>query len=169
MVISLMVAAARNSVIGAYGTLPWRLPDESAYFRKTIKDHPVIMGRKTYEITGKDPLPGTVNLVITRDPNYPVVKGFRLASSLGEALSLPEVKAAKEVFIIGGQQIFEQAMPLADKLYLTIVDAEVEGDAVFKYDPNEWQIVSSQKHPADAKHKYSFEMTIQDRITKKES
>jgi dihydrofolate reductase len=112
MVLSLIVAAAENGVIGKDGKMPWRLPAEGAYFRATTLGHPVITGRKNYEAMGR-PLPGRLNIVITRQPDYQVSPGVMVVNSLAEALDLPEVKQAGEVFVIGGQEIYSQAMPLA--------------------------------------------------------
>jgi dihydrofolate reductase len=155
MVLSLIVAAAENGVIGKDGKMPWRLPADGAYFRATTLGHPVITGRKNYEAMGR-PLPGRLNIVITRQPDYQVSPGVMVVNSLAEALDLPEVKQAGEVFVIGGQEIYSQAMPLADKLYLTNVHADVEGDTFFRYRPGEWKVEWEEYHPADAENKYAF-------------
>jgi dihydrofolate reductase len=158
MILSLIVAATENGVIGKDGKMPWRLPDESAYFRQTTLGYPVITGRKNYEAMGR-PLPDRLNVVITSQPDYKVPQGVIVVHSLAAALDLEAVKSAKQVFVIGGAQIYDQAMPLANKLYLTIVHANIEGDTFFKYNPADWQLEWSQHHPADAQNKYAF--TIQ--------
>jgi dihydrofolate reductase len=155
MVLSLIVAAAENGVIGKDGKMPWRLPAEGAYFRATTLGHPVITGRKNYEAMGR-PLPGRLNIVITRQPDYHVSPGVIVVNSLAEALDQPEVKQASETFVIGGQEIYSQAMSLADKLYLTDVHAKIEGDTFFTYDPEVWRLEWSEHHPADAENKYAF-------------
>lgn len=155
MTISLIVAAAENGVIGKNGKMPWRLPAESAYFRQTTLGHPVITGRKNYEAMGR-PLPDRLNVVITRQPDYKVPPGVIIVNSLQEALSLPGVKNEEEVFIIGGGQIYQEAMPLANKLYLTTVHASVEGDTYFTYNPEEWKTTWSEEHPSDTENKYAF-------------
>lgn len=155
MILSLIVAAAKNGVIGKDGKMPWRLPDESAYFRSTTLGHPVITGRKNFEAMGR-PLPERLNVVITRQPGYNVPEGVIVVHSLDEALALPEVKNADESFIIGGAQIYEEAMPKANKLYLTDVHADIRGDTFFKYQPGDWQLEWSEHHPADSLNKYAF-------------
>jgi dihydrofolate reductase len=104
-------------------------------------------------------LPDRLNVVITSQPDYKVPQGVIVVHSLAAALDLEAVKSAKQVFVIGGAQIYDQAMPLANKLYLTIVHANIEGDTFFKYNPADWQLEWSQHHPADAQNKYAF--TIQ--------
>jgi dihydrofolate reductase len=158
MILSLIVAAAENGVIGKDGKMPWRLPDESAYFRQTTKGHPVITGRKNYEAMGR-PLPDRLNVVITRQEDYKVPGGVMVVHNLKAALELPQVKSAPEVFIIGGAQIYDEAMPLADKLYLTDVHAKIDGDTFFRYNPADWKLEWSRHHPADELNKYAF--TIQ--------
>jgi len=155
MTISLIVAAAENGTIGKDGKMPWRLPAESAYFRQTTRGHPVITGRRNYQAMGR-PLPDRLNVVITRQTDIKVPPEVKVVHSLEAALRLPEVAAAAEVFVIGGQQIYEQAMPIADKLYLTIVHAEIAGDTFFKYDPSVWREVFSERHEADEENKYAF-------------
>lgn len=155
MVISLIVAATENGVIGKDGKMPWRLPAESAYFRQTTLAHPVISGRKNYEAMGR-PLPDRLNIVVTRQTDYKLPEGVVLAHSLDEALNLPAVKDADEVFIIGGAQIYDEAMPLADKLYLTIVHTKIDGDTFFRYEPQQWQLEWSEHHEADSENNYAF-------------
>lgn len=165
MILSAIVAATEEGVIGKDGKMPWYLPDESAYFRQTTMSHPVITGRKNFEAMGR-PLPDRLNVIITRQEDYQAPQGCVVVHSLKQALGLPEVKLAKEVFIIGGQQIYEEAMPLVDKLYLTIIHAKVSGDTYFRYNPGEWKVISSKKHPADEKNKYAYTITVQERLVK---
>ena len=120
------------------------------------------MGRKNYEAMGR-PLPDRLNVVITRQ-DYEAPDGVVVVHSIEEALALPEVKQAKESFIIGGQQIYEQALPLADKLYFTRIDAKINGDTFFSYDPDEWDLIWSEEHPADEDNKYAF--TLQQLVRK---
>lgn len=155
MVLSLIVAATENDVIGKDGKMPWRLPAESAYFRETTKGHPVITGRKNYEAMGR-PLPERLNIVITRQAGYDAPEGVLVVSSLDKALELPEVKNADEAFVIGGQQIYEEAMPLADKLYHTIIHTKIDGDTFFHFNPRDWKVIWSERHPADAENIYAF-------------
>ena len=163
MILSAIVAAAENGVIGKDGKMPWRLPAESAYFRQTTLGHPVITGRKNYEAMGR-PLPDRLNIVITRQPGYKVPKGVVVVHSLAAALELPHVKSANEVFIIGGQQIYDESMPLINRLYLTIVHTKIDGGtAFFNYNSDEWQTVRSQYHPADQDNKYAYTIKLLER------
>lgn len=157
MIVSLIVAAAGGGVIGKEGGMPWYLPAELAYFKKTTMGHPIIMGRKTHESIGKT-LPGRTNIVITHNPNYQAAEASVVTTSLKEALE--KLKTEKEVFVIGGESIYGEALPVADKLYLTKVKANIEGDKFFKYDPAQWQLTWSEKHSADNKNKYDYEFTI---------
>src|SRR5256885_2083203 len=127
--ISLIVAVADNGVIGKTGQmLPWRLPADLAHFKQITMGHPIIMGRKTYQTIGR-PLPGRTNIVVTRDQHF-VAPGYTVAHSLEKAL---EVEESTEQFVIGGANLFEQALPLADKLYLTEVHSNPEGDIKFSF------------------------------------
>lgn len=153
MTISAIVAASQNGVIGKKGQLPWRLPDEMAYFRRTTAGQPVIMGRKTHESIGRA-LSGRQNIVITHDKSYKA-EGCEVVGSLDEALQA--VAGADEVFVIGGSSIYELAMPKLDKIYLTRVMADIDGDAYFDFDQNDWKLVKSSLHQADTQNKYDFE------------
>ena len=163
MILSAIVAAAENNVIGKDGRMPWRLPDESAYFRQTTLGHPVITGRKNFEAMGR-PLPDRLNVVITSQPGYKVPAGAVAVGSLDEALGLEAVKSADEVFVIGGQQIYELAMPRLDRLYLTVVHTKIDGGTTFfNYDPADWQEIRSDYHPADQANKYAFTIKLLER------
>ena len=161
--ISIIVAAAKNGVIGKQGGLPWNLPAELANFKKITIGHPMIMGQATHEAIGRT-LPGRTNIVLSRDKDYPAAEGSLVATSLQEAFDIAKNSAGgEETFVIGGENVFDQAMPYADRMYLTKIDAEVEGDKYFKYSPAEWVQNSGQKHAADDKNNYAYEFTIQDR------
>lgn len=128
MKISIVVAVAgKKRVIGKKGSLPWYIPDELKRFKEITMGHPIIMGRKTHESIGRV-LPGRTNIVITTHPDYQA-PGCIIVHSLDEALQ--KTKNAAEVFVIGGGEIYKQALPLADKLYLTYIDKEIEGDVFF--------------------------------------
>lgn len=135
--------------------MPWRLPAESAYFRSTTMGHPVITGRKNYEAMGR-PLPDRLNIVITRATDYRVPEGVVVVHSLEAALNIEAVKSAEEVFIIGGAQIYDEAMPQVDKLYLTTIHTTMDGDTYFRYNPDEWRLEWSADHPADKDNKFAF-------------
>jgi dihydrofolate reductase len=138
--ISLIVAHDKNRVIGYENKMPWHLPGDLQYFKEMTMGKPVIMGRKTFESIGR-PLPGRRNIVITRNEHYNA-DGIEVVSSLDEALQL--TKDAEETMVIGGEQILRLALPLADRLYITLIDAEFKGDTYFP-DYEGWQLVSSQE------------------------
>ena len=151
---SLVVAVARNGVIGRGNQLPWRLPDDLAYFKRVTMGRPVIMGRRTYESIGK-PLPGRTNIVVTRDRGFRVAPGCVVAHSLQEAWEAAE--GAEEACVIGGTSLFEETLPTADVIHLTEVDADVEGDTYFPpFDRGEWTESEVSRHPADERHAYPF-------------
>ncbi len=143
---------SRNMVIGKNNKLPWKLSADLKRFRKITSGKPVIMGRKTFESIGR-PLPNRINIIITRDSNYKA-EGCVIANSAADAL-----KAAKnhdEIMIIGGEQIFKEFLPIANRMYLTLIDEDFEGDAHFpEYDKNKWKEVSREAHE-DNSLKYSF-------------
>ncbi|MBQ3208273.1 MAG: dihydrofolate reductase [Alistipes sp.] len=125
--ISIIVAVAKNGVIGDKNALLWHLREDMIHFRTTTSGHPVVMGRKTFDSIGR-PLPKRTNVVITRDTNL-TIEGCTVVHSLEEAVALFD--PSEEVFIIGGAQIYRQAMPLADRIYLTVIDKPYEGDTSF--------------------------------------
>ena len=157
--LSAIVAVAENGVIGRKGGLPWQLPAEMARFKQITMGHPIIMGRKTHESIGRA-LPGRYNVVITRDKDYRA-EGCEVVGSLDEAIELAKkAEGSKEIFVIGGEQIYREAMPKLERIYLTKVHAKIDGDKFFYYDPKEWKQVSSEKHSADTKNQYDFEFTV---------
>ncbi len=156
MILSLIVAADKGNVIGNNGAIPWSLPDDQKRFRALTKGKPVIMGRKTFDAIGRV-LPDRRNIVVTRANVLPTGHaGYEVASSLDSAISLAEADA-EEVFVIGGGQIYSEAMEAADKIYLTRVHGTHEGDAFFPaIDPSQWREVKREEHLADAKHAVPF-------------
>ena len=158
--ISLILAASRNGVIGSHGRLPWHLPDDLRRFKALTIGKPVVMGRKTYESIGR-PLPQRRNIVVTRRPDYRA-PGCDVVSSPDAALQV--AGAADEIMIIGGSEIYAAFLPLADRIYLTRVHADVDGDARFVMpDENDWQTKSSESRAADEAHAYDFEFVTLDR------
>jgi dihydrofolate reductase len=160
MRISIIVAASENNVIGRDGSIPWHLPDDLKYFRKKTEGHPVIMGRKNFESIVKalgKPLPNRENIIVTRESTYEA-DDCEIASSLEEAIMYGHKDNDKEeIFIIGGGEIYKQAMELSNYLYLTRVHAWIAGDVVFpEIDPEVWEEVEREEHPADTKHKFAF-------------
>src|SRR5262245_40679246 len=135
-VVSLIVAMARNRVIGANNRIPWRLPGEQQLFKRITMGHHIVMGRKTYESIGRL-LPGRTTVIVTRQPEYHAA-GAVIAHSLKDALNA--AARDNEIFIIGGAELFREALPLADRIHLTVVDAEPPGDAVMPdFDLGEWK------------------------------
>ena len=163
MIISFVVAAANNKVIGKDNQLVWNLPNDMKFFKNVTWGMPVVMGRKTFEALGKA-LPGRKNIVLTRQsgweaPNTVAVKKFE------DAVLLVKEMDVKEMMVIGGGEIFKMVMPKANRIYMTRVDAEPEGDAFFPViDPKEWKLVSEKDHEADEKHKYNYSFQVWERI-----
>lgn len=159
--LSLIVAMSRNRVIGADGKIPWHLPGELKLFKDLTMGHPIIMGRKTWESIGRL-LPGRITVIVTRQPGYDV-PGAIVAHSLQEAI------AARgdddEIFVIGGAEIFREALPLADRVYLTTVDAEVAGDTLMpRFEGPGWRETSSRSFPADERNRYPYSLAVHERI-----
>ena len=149
-----------NRVIGRSGTLPWHLPADLRFFKQTTMGHPVIMGRRTYDSVGR-PLPGRTNIVISRDPALQR-DGVSVVGSLAEALQKAE--DTDEVFVVGGAEIYRQALPLATRIYLTLIHVELEGDTFFpELDETKWKLVSRDDHPADEKNRWDLSFLIYER------
>lgn len=166
MRLALMVAQAENRVIGVNNTLPWYLPEDLKYFKAVTLGKVIIMGRKTYESIGR-PLPGRTNIVVSRDRNFRL-EGVRVVHSLPQALEearrVSELKGAEEALVIGGAELYAQALPLAQRLYLTQVHHPVEGDAFFpELDSSQWRQVSRQDFEAVAPNLYEYSFITLDR------
>ena len=160
MTVSLVVAASKNNVIGRDGELPWHLPEDLRHFRRITTGKPVIMGRKTFESIGR-PLPDRHNIVMTRDPDY-AAEGCDVVESVAEALDV--AGDADEVMVIGGGQVYRDFLPRADRIYMTRVQAEVQGDTRFpRIEGNARRLVSAELHAADEKHEFAFEMMVFER------
>ncbi|EAT11037.1 type 3 dihydrofolate reductase [Bermanella marisrubri] len=167
MKIALMAAMAENRTVGINNALPWHLPEDLKYFKRTTSGKAIIMGRKTYESIGR-PLPNRTNIVISRNPNFQL-EGVRIVSSLDDAIELAEsvneINGIDEVMVIGGAAIYELALPKADRLYLTHVHADVHGDAFFpEVDFNQFTEISRDDFFADDKNPYDYSFVIYDRI-----
>ena len=157
---SLVVAVAENGVIGRNNHLPWRLPEDLAYFKRVTMGHPIVMGRRTYESIGR-PLPGRSNIVVTHNVDFEA-PGCIVAHSLEEAWRA--ANGADEVSVIGGTAIFRDTLPFADRIHLTEVQASVEGDTFFPaFDRAQWRETEVVRHPADARHQYPFRIVVLDR------
>lgn len=158
MKISLIVAAAENNVIGKDNDLPWRLPDDMKFFVRTTKGHHILTGRKNLESFGKL-LPNRTNIVLTRDKSYKF-EGAEIFHDLSEAIDFAKNNGEDELMIIGGGEIYKQAMGIADRVYLTRVHTEIEGDTLFPELGTEWKEVSSEYHPKDEKHIFDFTFKV---------
>ena len=155
----------RNRVIGRDGALPWSLPDEMAHFRSTTLGHPIIMGRKTFDSMRRKPLPKRQNIVMSRSELLDA--GVQHARDMTTALAIARESGANECFVIGGSAIYEAAMPVADRLFETIVDAEIPGDVYFPtYDANEWVEISRTHHAVDEHHEHAFDIIVKERKAK---
>ncbi len=162
MKLSIIVAAARNGVIGRNNQLPWRLPQDLQYFKATTMGKPVIMGRKTYESIGK-PLPGRLNIVITRQTTWVGAEGVIVVGGVNEAIDIAQkalaelVNPPEEAMVIGGAEIYRETLPRADRIYLTKIESDVDGDASFpSLEQKDWQLVSTTEGDTQAPLRHSF-------------
>lgn len=159
--ISLIAAMTPGRVIGIGNRLPWHLPADMQWFRQHTLGKPVVMGRKTFESFGGKPLPKRTNIVISRDLDY-VAEGALVAHSVEEALEM--AGEVEEIMVIGGASFYEQILPHADRLYLTVVDADIEGDAWFpEFNRDDWREVERHHHPVDDKNRYAHDYLILER------
>ncbi len=165
MKVSLVAAVAANGVIGKDNDLPWRLPDDMKFFMGKTKGHHVILGRKNYEsLPAKfKPLPERTNIVVTRQKDYEA-DGCIVVHRFEDALAYAKKNGEHEVMVVGGSDIYKLSLPFADYLYLTEVQAAVDGDVYFpKFDRAVWQEISRKHHPADERHKFAFDFVVYER------
>tara|TARA_R110000787_G_scaffold19570_4_gene58573 strand:- start:312 stop:800 length:489 start_codon:yes stop_codon:yes gene_type:complete len=156
-ILSMIVAHANHRVIGKNNDMPWHLPADLAYFKKTTLGKPIIMGRKTFQSIGR-PLPGRKNVVISRDDSFQA-DGVEVVNSVDAALAL--VSDSKEVMVIGGGAIYQHCLAAAQRLYITHIDATIEGDTYFpEYDLKVWKKLSSDIRPSDEKNQYSLDFSV---------
>nr|WP_244168467.1 type 3 dihydrofolate reductase [Gilliamella mensalis] len=163
--VSMIVAMADNHVIGLNNQMPWHLPADLAWFKKNTLNKPVIMGRKTFESIGR-PLPGRHNIIISRQTviESNVVPNVSWVPSIDAAILLAQAQLVDEAFIIGGGNIYKQALPLANRLYLTHIDAKLQGDTFFPdYSPEQWQVIYQEAHQANDKNSYPYQFEILER------
>jgi dihydrofolate reductase len=159
--IAIIVAVAENGVIGADNGLPWRLPDDLKRFKSLSLGKPVVMGRRTFDSIGR-PLPGRTNIVVSRQAGL-AIEGAIVARSLDDALVA--AGAASEVAVIGGAEIFRQALPRTETIHLTRVHARIAGDVFFpELDPAKWREAAVEHHAADERHLYAFSFVTLQRI-----
>ncbi len=167
--ISLVVAVSENNMIGdstaPNHAIPWNLPNDMQFFREVTKGKPMIMGRKTLEMIGRV-LPGRRSIVVTRQESL-LFPGAERAGSMEEAIDLAGENDPEEICVIGGGEIYRQALPFAQRMYLTRVHATVEGDTTFpELDVQEWREVKREEHPADAEHQYAYTFLVYERRQK---
>ena len=159
--ISIIAAMTYQRVIGLHNRLPWRLPADLSHFRRTTIGHTVIMGRKNYESIGR-PLPGRLNVVLSSNPGY-LAPGCRVVSCLNDAWDA--AGDDPEIFIIGGAQVYAQALPRTTRMYLTLIDAMIEGDTWFpEYENREWRETARTEHGPDAENPYALSFLTLQRI-----
>ncbi len=163
MLVSAIVAVAHQNVIGKDNQIPWYLPADLKYFKRTTLEHHVIMGRNSFHSIGR-PLPKRTNIVITRDPFF-TAEGVLIAHSLEEALEIAHDNGETEAFIIGGGAIYRESSHLWDKIYLTEVDVTVEGDVFFPdINPAEWREISRESHAPDEKNEWAYVFRVLERV-----
>lgn len=159
MLISFVVAATENNVIGRDNDLPWNLPDDMKFFVKITKGHHILMGRKNLESFGKL-LPHRTNIVISTKKDYHFGDAV-IKHSIDEGIKYARENGEEELMIIGGGEIYKQTLPITDRIYLTRIHAEMEGDTFFpELDMNEWKEISSEYHPRDERHQYDFTFKV---------
>jgi dihydrofolate reductase len=159
--LSIIVAVAANGVIGSGNQLPWRLPDDLRRFKALSLGKPIVMGRKTFDSIGR-PLPGRLNIVVSRQRDLRIPE-CRVVSSLNEAICAAQ--AVPEIVIIGGAEIFRQALPQVATIHLTRVHADIPGDVLFpELAANEWREVATEYHPADERHAHAFTFSTLERV-----
>jgi len=161
--ISLIVAMARNRVIGANNKIPWHLPNELRLFKSLTMGHHIVMGRRTYESIDRL-LPGRTTVIVTRQRDYGV-PGAIVAHSIEDALDA--CKGDSEIFVIGGADLFRETLPMADRLHLTVVDAEPDGDTFMpEVDMSAWRETATQSFQPDERHAHGYRYTVYDRAAK---
>ncbi|MEX0818652.1 MAG: dihydrofolate reductase [Pirellulaceae bacterium] len=162
MSVSLIVAMERSGVIGRDGNLPWHLSSDLKRFKLLTMGHHIIMGRKTFESIGRL-LPGRTTIVVTRQADFDAA-GAILAHNLNDAIAA--AADDDEAFIIGGAEIYQQALPLVDRIYLTEVNVDVSGDARFpEFDRSEWTVIKSREHPADESNDHPHTFSVLERTS----
>ncbi|MGJ8686596.1 MAG: dihydrofolate reductase, partial [Spongiibacteraceae bacterium] len=155
MSLSLIYARSENHCIGSNGAIPWRLPEDFAHFKRTTMGKPILMGRKTYE-DHQSALPGRLNIVISRQPDYQPVAGVVRCADLDSAKALA-YQDSEDIFVIGGVSFFVETLASADYVYETVVHANIDGDAFLPaFDFSNWKTELLQEHPADERHAHAF-------------
>ncbi|MEO9869122.1 dihydrofolate reductase [Ekhidna sp.] len=167
MIVSMIAAMGSNRTIGRDNDIPWHLPDDFKYFKNTTKGHHVIMGRKNWESLSHtfQPLPGRPNIVVTRQSNYKA-DGAEVISSVDKGLEIARKNNESEVFIIGGGEIYRIGLAMVDRIYLTEINGDFDGEVTFpEFDKSIWEEESRVHHHADDRHKYSFDFVVYSKKT----
>ncbi len=160
MIIAIIVAVAKNNVIGMGNTIPWYCPEDLKYFKRTTLGSPILMGRKTYESLKIKPLPGRKNIVVTRDKNLSY-EGCDMVANIEEGIALAEPDSTEKLFVIGGADIYQQCLPMAKELYITEVDVRVEGDRFFPLiEKSEWSLVEENVCIADENNPHDMTFKV---------
>ncbi len=165
MIISFIAALSKNRVIGKNNDLPWHLPDDMKYFMQTTKGHYSIMGRKNYDSIPEKfrPLPNRTNVVVTRQKDF-IAPGCIVVHSVEEGIETARKANEAEAFITGGAEIFKVGFPFSQRLYLTQIDAEIEGDTYFpEWNASQWNEMSRRHHPVDDRHAFAFDFVVYER------
>lgn len=162
MILSIIVAHTRNMVIGKDGGMPWSLPADLAYFKRTTMGSPVLMGSRTFKSIGR-PLPGRLNIVLTSNPQSSENPNLKYVKTVEEAFEA--TKNASELFVIGGGSIYKQFIDRADRLYITLINTDIEGDTYFpEYNRNSYKIIRTEHYSADEKNKYDLDFITYEKI-----
>ena len=162
MIISQIVAASTNNVIGVNNGLPWHMPDDMAYFKGKTWGHHIVTGRRNYEAEGRA-LPGRVNFVLTRNPDFSITDGI-VVHQLQDACELARKAGETELFIVGGEEIYKLALPLSDRIYLTRIHANVIGDTFYpELDKNIWEEINRVENIKDSNNHYDYDFLIYER------
>ena len=162
MIISQIVAASYNNVIGKNNGLPWKMPTDSAYFKHTTWGHHIVTGRRNYEAEGKA-LPGRVNIVLTRNAEYKIPDGI-VVHRFDDAISIAAQVDEEELFVVGGAEIYKLTMPYTDRIYLTRIHAVIDGDTFYpEPDWSEWVEISKESHLKDEQNPYDFDFIVYER------
>ena len=165
MILSFIVAVSENNAIGRHNTLPWYLPEDLKFFKRTTMGKPVIMGRKTFESLGRA-LPGRLNIVLSGNKDLVLPEGVLLYNDINAAIERLKSEPSEECFIIGGGKVFETTMPMVDRMYITRVHCNVpDADAFFpNIDHTHWKLTWEEKHNADEQHQYAYDFQQYERI-----
>lgn len=162
MIVSAIVAVAKNNVIGKNNNIPWYLPDDLKYFKAKTLNHHVIMGRKSYESIGH-PLPKRTNIIVTRNPFF-IASNCLVVHTVEEGLDIAQENGEEEVFILGGAEIYKLSLPYLDRIYLTQIDLEIEGDTFFpQLNMDEWELVSEDPRRASGNNEYDHNFKVFER------